>query len=123
MLLQACEELPPTLAELHNANPGATTAEVMEALDIIVSTRSKQQMTAAPLLTACVKRSTLTLSEQQRLDMWSNAGEGAEVFVWLMQTTDPEGGKVQDEFKREYAKITLASSDGMAQVIKQLNLA
>ena len=61
MLLQACEELPPTLAELHNANPGATTAEVMEALDIIVSTRSKQQMTAAPLLTACVKRSTLTL--------------------------------------------------------------
>ena len=54
--------------------------------------------------------------------MWSNAGEGAEVFVWLMQTTDPEGGKVQDEFKREYAKITLASSDGMAQVIKQLNL-
>ena len=121
-LLQACEELPPTMEALREQNPDATPSEIIEAIDILLTTRSSQQMTAAPLLATCVKRASLTLGEQQMLDLWSNAGEGGEVFVWLMRTTDPEGGKVQDEFKRGYAKITLTQSDSMAKVITQLNL-
>ena len=121
-MLDAIEREAPTLQEVSNDNPGATGAEVMQAVEAVIVSRQKAFNIAAPKLAACISRKSLTLSEINQINRWSTTGAAVQLYDWILTNLDLSIGKPQDLIRAQYASLQVAPTDSMATVSKKINL-
>ena len=113
-LLDEIEREAPTMQQVASDNPGATGAEVVQAVEAVMMSRQRAFVIAAPKLAACISRKSLTLSEINQINRWSTTGAAVQLYDWILTNLDLSIGKPQDLIRgwrrRGPSRIHLSSS-------------
>ena len=122
-LLAALEEQPLTMLDVQGANPHASTAEIMAAVDKASDNRQKQLVTISQHLPNMILGSSLTLIEENNVADYAASNDAHELYKFIMTATDIDSpGKVQDRLQAKYTTIKVTETNTIQEVAKQMDL-
>ena len=93
-LLRHLEETAPTAQKIATANPAASGAEVLEALQEALDIRQQSHNTAAAQLPETLKSESLNLQERTALARHGEQNDAVALYEFIMQATDIQSPKV-----------------------------